>query len=140
VSLEEAAIAGAPLKRILIVDDDLFLAETLRAMIEDYALFDAKMAVAIEIATDGREGARRLEVDGSYDAILCDLAMPGLDGFALFERLRARRSPLAQRFVLVTGGAVRPDLPDAFGGQGPPYLKKPFDSDALGAVLRPLLA
>jgi two-component system NtrC family sensor kinase len=138
-SLREPNSAGVHPKRILIVDDDRFLAETLRAMIEDYAHFDAKQVVAVEIANDGREGARRLESGDPFDAILCDVAMPGLDGFALFERLRARGSPLAERFVLVTGGAFRPAPIDLLDGQGPPCLRKPFDGKALGAVLGPLL-
>jgi CheY-like chemotaxis protein len=138
--LDDREIAGARGRRILIVDDDRFLAETLRAMIEDYALFDVKQAVTVEIVHDGREGAQRLEFGGPFDAILCDVAMPGLDGFALFEQLRARRSPLAERFVLVTGGAFRPRLLDLIEGQGPTCLKKPFDGAELGAVLGPLLA
>jgi CheY-like chemotaxis protein len=138
--LGQPDITGVRPKRILIVDDDRFLAETLRAMIEDYALFDAQQIIAVEIANDGREGARRLESGGPFDVILCDVAMPGLDGFALFERLRARGSPLAERFVLVTGGALRPPPADLFEGQSPPCLRKPFDGKALGAILGPLLA
>jgi CheY-like chemotaxis protein len=132
--------------RVLIVDDDRLLAETLRAMVADVAQFELGMRAAIEVVTSGREAARRLEAgrdedagEAAFDAIICDLSMPGVDGLTLYEGLVTRRSPLASRFVLVTGGAFTPAAADALASHTLPRLQKPFDADALGAILRPLL-
>jgi CheY-like chemotaxis protein len=122
-----------------VVDDDRLLVETLRAMVADVAQFELGLLVEVEVATNGREAARRLEADAAYDAVICDFSMPGLDGLALYEGLLARDSPLTQRFVLVTGGAFTPAAADALANHPVPRLQKPFDADELGAVLRPLL-
>ena len=126
-------------RRILVVDDDRLLAETLRAMIADLAQFDLRIDVSIEITTSGRDAARRLEADEPYDAVICDLGMPGVSGIALYAALVARQSPLARRFVLVTGGVFSP-ADTAFLERHPlPCLQKPFDADQLTTLLRPLL-
>ena len=127
-------------RRILIVDDDRLLAETLRAMVADIAQFELGVRVAIEVVTSGREAARLLDGGARLDAVICDLSMPGIDGLALYEGLVARRSPLAQRFVLVTGGAFTPATVNSLASHSVPRLQKPFDSVELGALLRPLLS
>lgn len=123
-------------KRILIVDDHRLLAETLRAMIFDFATSDGDRAVTVDAVTSGRRAAAMLESDEGYDLVLCDLAMPGVDGLTLYSSLVARGSALARRFVLVTGGAFTPATAEAIARHGVPYLTKPFDAPALATVLR----
>ncbi|MBK9035962.1 MAG: hypothetical protein IPL61_32730 [Myxococcales bacterium] len=43
-----------------------------------------------------------------FDAIVCDLMMPGRDGVAVHDELTRRRPALATRMVFITGGAVSP--------------------------------
>jgi CheY-like chemotaxis protein len=126
-------------RRILVVDDDRLLAETLRAMIADFAQFDLRVDVSIEVTTSGRDAARRLEADERFDAVICDLGMPGVSGISLYATLVARHSPLVRRFVLVTGGVFSP-ADDAFLERHPlACLQKPFDAEQLATMLRPLL-
>jgi len=121
-------------KRILIVDDDRLVAETLRAMVV------AQGDVEVQVVTDAPQAAALLQTDPLLDAVICDLGMPGIDGITLYETLGRRGSPLARRFLLVTGGAVT-DAASSFLASSPvPRLQKPFDSGQLQKVLAPLLA
>jgi CheY-like chemotaxis protein len=129
--------------RILVVDDDRLLAETLRMMIADFAAFEVGRDIAIDIVTSGREAARILEEAAvgtdrpTYDLVICDLSMPGIDGITLYESLVSRGSPIAQRFVLVTGGAFTPAAAASIERHALPCLQKPFDSARLAETLRP---
>ena len=53
---------------------------------------------AVAVAGDGREALRRLDAE-PFDALVTDIEMPELDGFALTERLRA--DPRFSRFPIV---------------------------------------
>jgi CheY-like chemotaxis protein len=133
-------VAGATAGRVLIVDDDRLLADTLRMMIADFAAFELRREIAVEAIASGREAARLLADDAPYDVVVCDLSMPGVDGLAIYEGLVARRSPLARRFVLVTGGAFTPAASAAIARHALPCLHKPFDADDLASTLRPYFA
>jgi CheY-like chemotaxis protein len=73
------------------------------------------------------------------DAIVCDLRMPGMDGFAFHEQLRQERPGLAARTVFITGDVVSSMSPRASIARQP-VLTKPFVFDrieeALIAVMR----
>jgi CheY-like chemotaxis protein len=135
---------GARSRRVLVVDDDRLLAETLRMMIADFAASEIEGVVSVEVVTSGREAARLLDGqvgdDVDYDLVICDLSMPGVDGLTLYESLVGRGSPLAQRFVLITGGAFTPAAADAIVRHALPCLQKPFDSQRLVATLRPFMS
>jgi DNA-binding NarL/FixJ family response regulator len=113
-------------------------------MIADLAVFEFGRAVDVRVVTSGREAASVLEAEGAsappLDVVICDLSMPGVDGVTLYEGLVARHSPLARRFVLVTGGAFTPAAADAIARHALPCLQKPFSSETLAATLRPYLA
>jgi len=127
-------------KRLLIVDDDPLLAETLRAMVADVAEPELGAQVEVSLSSSARDATRRLETEGPFDAIVCDLAMPGTDGLAFRAQLRAAGNPLADRFALITGGAFSASTAAALERQPLPTLQKPFDADQLTALLRQLLA
>lgn len=133
---------GARARGILVVDDDKLLAATLKMMIADFAAFDLGRDVAVELVTSGRDAARILEAEGAdgYDLVICDLSMPGVDGLTLYERLLSRGSPLARRFVLVTGGAFTPAAIAAIERHALPCLQKPFDAAKLAETLRPFFS
>jgi CheY-like chemotaxis protein len=134
-----AAGTDSDAQRLLVVDDDRLLAETLRAMIADVAEHALHRRVEVSVSGSARDATRRLAASESFDAILCDLSMPGTDGLAFYEDLRARAHPLASRFALVTGGSFSPAA-TAFLAKHPlPCLQKPFDDDQLAALLRRLL-
>jgi two-component system NtrC family sensor kinase len=72
------------------------------------------------------------------DAVVCDLRMPGMDGHAFHDQLRAERPGLAARTVFVTGDVVSSEAREIVLRQ--PLLAKPFSFDkieeAVIAVMR----
>ncbi len=63
--------------------------------------------------------------EGSFDAVLCDLKMPGRDGLSVLRTLRERYPNLARRFLLMTGNLADSDKA-AVELEGVPILPKPF--------------
>jgi CheY-like chemotaxis protein len=116
-------VGDARQKRILIVDDDRFLTETLRAMIAEHT--DAE----VKTVADGVQALALLDVDHDFDAVICDISMPGRSG-----------NPLAGRFIFVTGGAFTESANNFLAAGTVPVLEKPFDSSALGAMLGGILS
>jgi PAS domain S-box-containing protein len=116
------ATAPAPqlAARLLVVEDTLALAESIAAELET--------GFHVEVAGCAEEALERLAA-GWFDAVLCDLRMPGLSGAELFSRVRARDPRQAARFVFVTGAA--PEDRTFLADSGCPVLEKPFASQAL---------
>lgn len=119
------------MKRILVVDDDLQIAE----LLVDVLAIDGH---AVDHARNGRLALERLEA-GSYDLILTDMKMPELDGPGLYHAVQGRRPELARRFVFLTGDANAQSAREFLHSTGAPTLQKPFRlGDALGVIRRAL--
>lgn len=114
-------------QRILLVDDDAFVREVTREMLEaiDFDVID----------TDG--GAAALELlatDRDFDALVVDFAMPGMNGGELARRIVAQGVTLP--IVFVTGYAEGDGMAEV---NGRPLVRKPFSLDQLAAALREAL-
>jgi two-component system response regulator MprA len=114
---------------ILVVDDDppirRMLGRTLEA--EGYA---------VEAADDG--GAALAAIERSApDLVVLDVAMPGLDGFAVLRRLRGKG--LALPVLLLTARDSVPDRVAGLDAGADDYLVKPFATEELLARVRALL-
>ncbi len=95
---EASAAVNKKVSRILVVDDDRFVAEGLRATLE-------REGFRVEIAAGGEQGLKAAEAEPP-DLLVVDLAMPGLDGAQLVRRLRARSATRATPVILITGDDV----------------------------------
>jgi two-component system OmpR family response regulator len=114
--------------RVLVVEDDLKLAELLqRGLREDGLLVDA---------TRCGEDALWMAAAARYDAIMLDLALPGIDGLETCRLLRERGvgTPI---LILTARDAVEHRIAGLEVGADD-YLTKPFDFGELGARLRAL--
>jgi DNA-binding response OmpR family regulator len=101
---------------VLVIEDDKRIANLVeRALRED--------GHRVAISHDGQEGADML-LAGKYDAALLDILLPGMDGFAVLERIRTRhcKTPI---LVLTAVDAV-PKILHAFDLGADDYLVKPF--------------
>jgi len=73
--------------RVLVVDDDALVRAGLAMMLGEFD--DIEVVAAVADGTEAVDAATRHRPD----AVLMDIRMPGLDGIAATERLRARREP-----------------------------------------------
>jgi two-component system, NtrC family, sensor kinase len=116
--------------RLLFVDDE----PTLRSGME---AFGRLRGFTVVTAGDGVEALSQTRALG-VDAVVCDLRMPGMDGYAFHDQLREERPGLAARTVFVTGDVVSTETRETVLRQ--PVLTKPFSFDqieeAVIAVLR----
>jgi CheY-like chemotaxis protein len=120
------------MKRILIVDDDDNLREVLSATL-------SQRDRAVDTARDGIEALALLD-QNPYDVILSDLRMPGLDGPALYEALRAMRHPTtAPRVIFMTGNVGGRDYAAFLQATTEPMLEKPFNLDVVRHLVNVLL-
>jgi two-component system, OmpR family, response regulator len=115
--------------RILIIEDDLDAA--------DYLLKGlAESGYVVDRASDGRDGLF-LALDQSYDAMIVDRMLPGLDGLSIVQSLRAQenRTPV---LILSALGQVDDRVKGLRAG-GDDYLTKPFAFSELLARLEAIL-
>ena len=102
--------------RVLVIEDDEELAETVAA-----GLRDARMAV--DVALDGSAGLARARVT-DYDVIVLDRDLPVLHGDEVCAQLVAAGG--RSRVLMLTGAAENEDLVEGLGLGADDYLPKPF--------------
>jgi PAS domain S-box-containing protein len=118
--------------RILIVDDEISVARTLKALLQnehDLTLAGSGVEALAAIAAAPR----------SFDVIMCDLMMPLMSGMDLYERLKQDHSGLEQRVVFMTGGVSMDRARDFLATSTNLTFEKPFDFDRLRHTLRRLV-
>jgi two-component system OmpR family response regulator len=114
--------------RVLVVEDDVRMAAAIRRGLRFEGL-------VVDIAGDG-EGALRTVRATAYDAVILDVAMPGLDGFETCRRLRADGHWVP--VLMLTARDAVEDRVRGLDGGADDYLTKPFSLAELTARLRAL--
>ncbi len=117
----------APPSRILIIDDEPLLGQTL-----SYAFKGRHEVVS---CTSGRDALARLEKDTHFDLVLCDLMMPDISGAGVYQAVERDRPNLAPRFVFITGGAFTEKARDFLEQHPGERLEKPFTIDNVERLL-----
>jgi two-component system, OmpR family, response regulator len=114
--------------RLLIVEDEPdLLAGLIRAL--------RKQGYAVDSATDGEEGLYKA-MSADYDAIVLDVMLPLLDGWAILAQLRKNKSTPVLMLTARDGSA---DRVRGLDGGADDYLVKPFDVPELFARLRAII-
>ncbi len=111
--------------RLLIVDDELHVRESL-------SHWFAEDGYDVESASSGQEALNMLGRQ-SYDVIVSDIKMPGMDGLELLGRVRRKDADIA--VVLVTAYASVDTAVHALKEGAYDYLVKPFDPEALSRIV-----
>jgi CheY-like chemotaxis protein len=113
----EAAPASMA-NRILIVDDERLVVKALAHMLR-------KAGYCIGVASNGWEALVKVSAE-HYDLIICDVAMPVMDGQAFYHQLSRARPSLSQRVVFCTGDSCNPTTRRFLEACGAPVIRKPF--------------
>jgi len=114
--------------RVLLIDDDHRLFELLRS-------FLSQNGVNLSHAADGARGLAALE-QSSFDAVLLDVMLPGIDGLEVCKRIRAKS---AVPILMLTAKGDETDRVVGLELGADDYVPKPFSPRELLARLRAVL-
>ena len=115
--------------KILIIEDEIRLADVL------YDWFCSKN-FQVTVCHDGVSGYETA-LKNSYDAIISDVMLPGIDGFSIVKNLRNMkvRTPV----IMLTARVELQDKLQGFDAGAEDYLTKPFEIEELDARVKVLL-
>jgi len=121
------------LRHVLIVEDDFELANVLAEVL-------THENCVTEHASNGMDAFGKLRL-ADFDAIICDVMMPRVDGEAFYRQVAKDFPFLSERFLFITGQASRKaGLADFIARTGNALLEKPFEIEQLRTALRELFA
>jgi len=115
--------------RILLIEDEPEIAAVIRRGLEE-------ARYTVDVAEDGATGLD-LALRGSYSLIILDLMLPGIDGWQICQRLRARKNPVP--ILMLTARDAVDDRVRGLEMGADDYLPKPFAFKELRARVHALL-
>ena len=115
--------------KILVIEDEKLLADSIKALLESKGF-------TVEAVYDGESGAEYAEL-GVYDLLILDVMMPGMDGYQVARRVRSKRC--ATPILMLTARSDIEDRIEGLNAGADYYLTKPFDSRELLACINALL-
>ncbi len=115
--------------RVLVVEDFLPLRTSLQRGLRE-------AGYAVDAVADGVEGLAFAQTS-TYDVIVLDVMLPGMDGLTLLRRLRAQRCP--SRVLMLTAKDTLEDRLLGLDNGADDYLVKPFAFEELLARIRALI-
>lgn len=114
--------------RILVIEDDRATGEHIRQGLQ-------QEGHVVDLFRDGREGLIAAQA-ASYDVLVVDRMLPGLDGLSLMRTLRAAQNRTPAIFLTAIGGVD--DRIEGLDAGGDDYLVKPFAFGELSARINAL--
>jgi CheY-like chemotaxis protein len=117
-----------PKKHVLLVDDDLELAQTYRELIEAHGY-------QVSTASNGVLAIKHF-LNHDVDAIVCDLKMPELEGDMFYAAIERIQPGLHKRFIFITGVADDPTFEVFIAKVKSPVLRKPVPIQKLLAEIK----
>jgi len=114
-------------RRILVIEDDVDVADGLQAALE----IDGH---AVEVAKNGSDGLSRAR-DFQPEVVLCDIGLPGMNGYDVARAFRADPDLRATVLVALSGYAQAEDIERARGAGFDRHLAKPASIDNLKRIL-----
>ena len=115
--------------RVLVVEDDIDLGDALVRRMR-------REGHAVDLQTDG-EGADDVLRYQSYEVVVLDIGLPGMDGFSVLAELRKRGSKTP--VLMLTARSTIEDKVGALDVGADDYLQKPFDFREFDARCRALM-
>jgi len=125
------ALEAAAGERVLVVDDDPFIARLLEIELR-------AIGYDVRLAGDGREALETV-AEWIPDLVLADVMMPNMDGFELTRRLRGDSRTASVSVIMLTARGLSADKLEGFSVGADDYIVKPFDTPELMARIRGVL-
>lgn len=113
--------------RVLVVEDNRDAADSLRMLLEAYGYL-------VDVAYTGPDGLRAAERHPP-EVVICDIGLPGLDGYGVAAALRRNPTTAAARLIALTGYGQEEDKRRAKEAGFDEHLTKPADPAALESLL-----
>ncbi len=121
--------------RLLVVEDNLNNQQVAQELLQDEG-------AQVELAGNGQIALDRLQLmaaqGAGFDAVLMDVQMPVMDGFTATREIRKRPEWAGLPVIAMTANAMASDRADCLVAGMNEHIGKPFDLDALVALLRRL--
>ncbi|WP_457555334.1 response regulator [Candidatus Pyrohabitans sp.] len=115
--------------RILIVDDDRQICETLAEILSDEGF-------EVEYVLSGEEALQKIEKE-NYDVVITDLLMPRVDGMEILSHVK--RTKPKSRVIMITAFATIENAVEAMKRGASDYIAKPFKINEIQASIRRVL-
>ncbi|MDR0620087.1 MAG: sigma-54 dependent transcriptional regulator [Bacteroidales bacterium] len=113
------------MKKILIIDDEPLIRETLKEIIE-YEGYE------VMLAEDGVKGLQILK-KGKFNAVFCDIKMPRIDGLEVLQKAKAITDT---PFIMISGHATIENAVEAMKQGAFYFIEKPLDLNRILITLR----
>jgi signal transduction histidine kinase/CheY-like chemotaxis protein len=129
--LQPPRTPGGEPGRVLVVEDEPTVARLIADVLEEEGL-------RVDVILDGREALERARRE-TFDLVICDMKMPGIDGQHFYNSLARAGSPLTERFLFVTGDIIAPATHEFLARNHLPHVAKPFRVEELTEKVRRML-
>jgi diguanylate cyclase (GGDEF)-like protein len=115
----------------LVVDDSAAVRQRIASALRDHHVFER-----VDEATNGAEALARLASEPKVDLVICDLDMPGVDGFKFVAALRDRDHLKDLPVIMLSGVEDPAKIARALDLGASDFVRKPFDAIELLARVR----
>lgn len=115
------------IKSILLLDDDIELADTLKALLESRNFL-------VTTVKNGVEGLHEV-MSMDFDIVMCDMMMPTMPGDMFYLAVQRTKPRLCNRFIFITGHSGNPKIDDFLKKVDAIVLYKPVSTkDLVNAI------
>jgi len=125
------APSSEPKGQVLVIDDEPPVGRALARII--------RSRHQVTVVVSGEEALAALHSGKSFDAVFCDLMMPGLSGMDVYERIHASSPDLSRRFIFITGGCYTTRASQFLAQVPNRQIEKPFDVQLIHRYLEEVL-
>ena len=109
------------IQKVLVIDDEETINELITEILKEEGCH-------VDAVTTGELALQKMK-EQTYDLILCDIRMPGMDGLEVYSQIEHTIPQLAQRFLFLTGD-ISEQTRTFLQNTEKPYLMKPFTREA----------
>lgn len=121
-------------KRVLVIDDDA----SIRELVSDILTSAGYYVIERNSAEAGLERllSKRKSHDDKFDIIVCDIMMPGANGFEVLKKIKRSKKIDTPIFIFITASKERSDLRNAMESGADDFITKPFTTEELLKALK----